>query len=259
MMSLTQCPSDDPHICPHCQQIVPKVEMTVLGKVKYIQPHCKCEVNKYESEMQEMEDRKREREIQSKFAISSLGDRFAKCTFEAFEIAEENKRSYDLCKTYAEEFEGGSEAPMLWGQYGNGKSHLAAATAHTLVKRGFIVVFQTVPELLERIRSTFNGRNKETEQDVMYALLNCNLLILDDIGSEKVTDWVQDVLFRIVDGRYRKERPIMYTTNLKPSELKDKVGPRIYDRMIETSILVQNTATSHRMKIAERRFKQEGA
>src|SRR5690606_2832322 len=136
---------------------------------------CKCEVERYESEMREMEDRKREREIQSKFSISSLGDRFAKCTFDAYEVTEENKRSYDVCRMFADAYEGGSEAPLVWGQYGNGKSHLAAATAHKLVERGFIVVFQTVPELLERIRSTFNGRNKETEQDVMYALLNCNL------------------------------------------------------------------------------------
>ncbi|MRB85087.1 hypothetical protein GH851_31765, partial [Bacillus thuringiensis] len=84
------------------------------------------------------------------------------------------------------------------------KTHLAAAIANELSKQGFIVVFQSVPELLQRIRSTFNSDNKENETQIMRALLECDLLILDDIGAEKTTEWVEEKLFNVIDGRYRK-------------------------------------------------------
>ena len=88
----------------------------------------------------------------------------------------------------------------------------------------------------------------------MNALIQCDLLILDDIGAEKVTDWVQDTLFRMVDGRYRREKPIFYTSNLKPKELVDKLGQRIYDRILETTYQIENKATSYRLEVAKQRY-----
>lgn len=259
MPSLTLSPYEE-HTCPHCEQIVPKMILNVLGREKVIQPHCKCEVENYEKEIQVMIDLKAKRDIESRFSISSLGERFSASTFDSFKPIEGTQTAYERCRDYAVTYNRQSEGLLVWGEYGNGKSHLVASVAHEIQLQGYTVVFQTLPELLERIRQTFNDRsNKETEKDIMYALLNCELLVLDDIGAEKVSDWVQDVLFRIVDGRYRKKKPILYTSNLKPSELKDRVGGRIYDRMIETSIMVQNTATSYRMKIAEERFRSMGA
>jgi DNA replication protein DnaC len=92
----------------------------------------------------------------------------------------------------------------------------------------------------------------------MRALLECDLLILDDIGAEKVTDWVEETIFNIIAGRYRKEFPIFYTSNLQPKELLDKLGKRSYDRMIETSVMVENKATSYRKFIAKERMKRFG-
>jgi len=257
MPSLTQCPSDDPHICPHCLEIVPKLTLNVLGKEKIIQPWCHCEVTERDREYNEPAELKSKREIENKFSITNMGERFAESTFEKFIAAPGTESAFDYALSYANTFPTyGGDALMIWGPYGNGKSHLAAAVAHKVKSQGHTVVFQTMPELLERIRETFNDRkNKETEKDIMYALQNCALLVLDDVGAEKLSDWVQDVLFRIVDGRYRQKRPIMYTTNLKPSDLKDRVGPRIYDRIVETSIMVENKGTSYRMKVAEKRFR----
>jgi DNA replication protein DnaC len=255
--SLTSCPSE-PHICPFCQKLVPPTVLSVLGIEKKVQPRCKCEVEEWEKGMHEPEVLKQKRDIEARFSISNLGERFSDSTFDKFKPIPGTEKALDLCKSYADSFPSyGPDALLIWGEYGNGKSHLAAAVAHTVQSKGHTVVFQTMPELLERIRETFNDRkNKETEKDIMYALQNCELMVLDDIGAEKVSDWVQDVLFRIVDGRYRQKKPILYTTNLKPGDLKDRVGPRIYDRMMETSILVQNTGTSYRMQIAEKRYRK---
>ena len=120
------------------------------------------------------------------------------------------------------------------------------------------MVFQSVPELLQRIRSTFNSDNKENETQIMRALLECDLLILDDIGAEKTTEWVEEKLFNVIDGRYRKELPTLYTSNLQPKELQTQVGKRSYDRMVETSLIVENRAKSYRREIAKQRLQSFG-
>ncbi|MGG0260698.1 ATP-binding protein, partial [Bacillus mycoides] len=116
----------------------------------------------------------------------------------------------------------------------------------------------SVPELLQRIRSTFNSENKENESQIMRALLECDLLVLDDIGAEKATEWVEEKIFNIIDGRYRKEMPTLYTSNLKPKEMLQQVGKRSYDRMVETSLTIENKATSYRREIAKQRLQRFG-
>ncbi|OPE79445.1 hypothetical protein BEU27_05120, partial [Bacillus anthracis] len=70
------------------------------------------------------------------------------------------------------------------------------------------------------------------------------------------TEWVEEKLFNIIDGRYRKELPTLYTSNLEPKELKNQVGKRSYDRMVETSLTVKNEAASYRREIAKQRLQR---
>ena len=255
--SLTPFPSDEVHICPFCEQIVPKMELNVLGVKKIVQPRCKCEVENWEKGITEAEERKKRNDIERKFAISSLGERFAESRFDTFQARPGSEKAFTYARQYAQSFPNyGGDALLIWGVPGNGKSHLCAAVCHEIKEKGYIPVFQSVPELLERIRQTFDGRNRETEREIMTALLECDLLVLDDIGAEKVTDWVQDVLFRMIDGRYRQKKPILYTSNLRPAELQERLGARIYDRVLETSIVIENKASSFRMEMAQERFKR---
>lgn len=251
--SLSDSQESAEHICPYCSQVVPPLEINILGIVRRVQPRCRCEVQAYEAGIQEAAERKRRNDIERKFAISSLGARFQECRFETFSPRFGSDRLAETLRRYAESFDGGPNSYVIWGVPGNGKTHLAAAVCHTIKERGFIPVFQSVPELLERIRNTFDGKHKETEREIMAALLECDLLVLDDIGAEKPTEWVQDVLFRIVDGRYRNKRPILYTSNFDIRGLAERLGPRIVDRMVETSTIIENKATSYRMESALRR------
>lgn len=254
-MNSTRFPSDQEHKCKYCGRIVPKLELDFWGVKKVVQPVCECESRAFDEEMKRFTEHERRREIERRFSISNVGKRFEESTFENFIQRPGSETAYKQAKKYAlgfEEYE--SLSLLIWGTYGNGKSRLAAAVATALKDKGKTVVFQSVPELLERIRQTFNKNNTETEQQIMNALLQCDLLILDDIGAEKVTDWVSDVLFRIIDGRYRKNLPVLYTSNLKPAELEEKLGRRIYDRILETTIPVQNKATSYREEQARARL-----
>lgn len=247
------------YTCEHCNKYIAAitVEVPQLRIKNKILPTCECVVEREEAKIREAQNFAKKREIEKLFSISNLGERFSKSTFESFLDRNGSETAYKVAVKYMKTFkEWNGESLMLWGDPGNGKTHLAAAIVNELSKKGYIVVFQSVPELLQRIRSTFNSENKENETQIMRALLECDLLILDDIGAEKTTEWVEEKLFNIIDGRYRKELPTLYTSNLEPKELKNQVGKRSYDRMVETSLTVKNEAASYRREIAKQRLQR---
>lgn len=247
------------YTCEHCNKYIAaiNVEVPQLRIKNKILPTCECVVEREEAKIREAQNFAKKREIEKLFSISNLGERFSKSTFESFLDRNGSETAYKVAVKYVKTFkEWNGESLMVWGEPGNGKTHLAAAIINELSKKGYIVVFQSVPELLQRIRSTFNSENKENEPQIMRALLECDLLILDDIGAEKTTEWVEEKLFNIIDGRYRKELPTLYTSNLEPKELKNQVGKRSYDRMVETSLTVKNEAASYRREIAKQRLQK---
>lgn len=247
------------YTCEHCNKYIAAitVEVPQLRIKNKILPTCECVVEREEAKIREAQNFAKKREIEKLFSISNLGERFSKSTFESFLDRNGSETAYKIAMKYVKTFkEWNGESLMIWGDPGNGKTHLAAAIVNELSKKGYIVVFQSVPELLQRIRSTFNSENKENETQIMRALLECDLLILDDIGAEKTTEWVEEKLFNIIDGRYRKELPTLYTSNLQPKELQNQVGKRSYDRMVETSLTVENKAESYRREIAKQRLQR---
>lgn len=247
------------YTCEHCNKYIAAitVEVPQLRIKNKILPTCECVVEREEAKIREAQNFAKKREIEKLFSISNLGERFSKSTFEAFLDRNGSETAYKIAMKYVKTFkEWNGESLMIWGEPGNGKTHLAAAIVNDLSEKGYIVVFQSVPELLQRIRSTFNSENKENETQIMRALLECDLLILDDIGAEKTTEWVEEKLFNIIDGRYRKELPTLYTSNLQPKELQNQVGKRSYDRMVETSLTVENKAESYRREIAKQRLQR---
>jgi DNA replication protein DnaC len=247
--------ASEEYICPHCKQSVPKKVIRVLDREFVVQPVCACEWKAIEAEQRRKEREEQMRKIDDMFGLPAIDQRFAGASFENYTIRPGSENAYRFARRYAESFNPENyESLMLWGDPGNGKTHLAAAVRNHLRGKGKIVVFMCVPELLAKIRSTFGGRSKESEAEIMRGLMSCELLILDDIGAEKLTDWVQDVMFRIIDGRYRTSKPTMYTSNLSPNDLRDRLGQRIYDRVIECSLAIENKATSYREEKAQARL-----
>lgn len=241
--------------CEHCGEIVPPLEIEVLGNIRWVQPICKCEADIQKAELEVYKNAQREREVRELFAISELGDRFEESNFDNFDSRPGAEKAEKIARYYADNFEVfGLESILLWGVPGNGKSHLAAAVHNHLRKKGKVVVFVSMPDLLKKIKNTFNKGNNESEEQILKALNICDLLIIDDIGAEKTSDWVQEIVFLIIDNRYRRNKPIMATSNLEPKELAGQLGKRSYDRILEVSQPIENQATSYRREVAKKRL-----
>lgn len=258
MNNLVTASGTDSHssrVCKICGRDVPAIEIEVLGRKRWVQPVCKCEADAQKAEIARITGATYESEMRSLFSISDIGRKYMFAKFEDFEVRAGAENAYKASKYYAENFdEFGAESLILWGDPGNGKTHLAAAVHNKLSQDGLTVVFVSMPDLLSKIKASFNRNNAETEEQIMKALIKCDLLIIDDLGAEKTSDWVQEKVFEIVDGRYRRQKPIMATSNLNLRDLADHIGKRACDRLTEMSQPIENKATSYRREIAKQRI-----
>lgn len=254
----TTCPSE-PHVCKICGEEVEPISVEFGGIKKLVQPVCPCEAEALNEEDKQRAKFQEQRKLREMFSISDLGEKFEQASFEKFNIVKGTENAFKLSKRFVKEVDTElwkGVALMLWGEAGNGKSLLAASVANELESKGKTVVFISMPNLLQKIRNTFNNNNRETENEIMKALHTCDLLIIDDIGAEKITDWVEDVIFRIVDGRYTRKKQIFITSNLSPEDLGKKIGFRSMDRLTEMCQSINNKGTSYRKIIAQERLKK---
>ena len=118
----------------------------------------------------------------------------------------------------------------VYGPPGNGKTHLAAATANTLVARGRAVLFATAPELLAMIRDGFNAGQAE---DLIGLCQRVPWLVVDDLGAERLTDWAAEVLFRVFNVRYTARAHTLVVSNVRPEEVPD---PRLRSRFLDVAV-----------------------
>lgn len=163
---------------------------------------------------------------------SNLGARFLNRTFGNFDVRQ-NPDAYRVCRAYAEReslFTDRYNGLMLLGSYGTGKTHLAAAIANDLIDRSISVLFGTYSEHLEHIREEFNQNGAGQYLSMMKTI---PVLVLDDLGKEKKTEWSQQILFDVINARYEHLLPVVITTNLSADELANHVGGAIWSRLYE--------------------------
>ena len=217
---------------------------------------CRCEREEEEREKRKEEAAKGMEKIQRLRNASLLDEKLRGATFDAFKLTKYNERNLKLCRRYAMKFDQMVEKDqglIFWGSVGTGKSFAAACIANYLLERKVPVVMTSFVKLLEVFQS---GRDEETS--ILNRLGYAKLVIFDDLGAERGTDYALEKVYNIVDSRYRKSLPMILTTNLTIEEMKSEVDMRyrrIYDRVFETCYPMQFTGPSWRMKEASRRYK----
>ena len=197
-----------------------------------------CECRRKEREKQEAEERQREHEA----AVERLKDNgFTDNSMKRWTFDNDNGRNPQMrfAHIYVEHWEEMREESrgyLLWGNVGTGKTYLAGCIANALMEREIPVRMTNFAANLNDLTGTLNGRNAYIER-----LCSFPLLILDDFGMERGTEYGLEQVYNVIDSRYRSRRPLIVTTNLTLSELQnpaDRAHQRIYDRVLAMCTLV---------------------
>lgn len=216
---------------------------------------CKCErevEERRKREKQNEEDMERIRKLKK---ASLMDEKLSGATFRNFKPTKYNARNLKLCQRYAEKFDlmlEKNQGLLFWGDVGTGKSFAAACIANYLLERKIPVIMTSFVKLLEVIQAS-----REEEPAILNRLGYAKLVIFDDLGAERGTDYALEKVYNIIDSRYRKSLPMILTTNLTIEEMKRDMDirySRIYDRIFEICYPMQFTGPSWRKTEASRRF-----
>ena len=247
--------SDDEYVgqngllhCKKCGEPLEAIyDIPIVGKRK-----CRfiCSCIKAKQEAQKALEK--EEEHQRKRMVCFHGSKMAKSRFETSEDSELIK----VGKNYAEhfrDFKKMSKGLLLYGTVGTGKSHVAACIANKLIDNGYSAYMTNFATIANELQGTFE------KQEYIDSLNRYDLLILDDLGIERKTEFMQEQVFNVIDSRYRSGLPFIITTNLTPEELKktnDIGNARIYDRILERCHPVKAAGVSHRRQKLKDEFGQ---
>ncbi len=168
--------------------------------------------------------------------------RYRHCELDNFETPYDSLRqAHRAAQKFVERFPVVDHGLLLYGAYGVGKTHLAVAVLKAVIRktaaRGY---FYETAELLKLIRETYSRDSNDTEMDVLRPVLDAELLVLDDLGSSRKSEWVEETLGVLVNARYSERRPTIFTSNLmdssditEPESFAAKVGGRVRSRLLE--------------------------
>jgi DNA replication protein DnaC len=251
------------YCCLTCQKEMTRIYFGLMKK--YVMPSaCKCDVIRMEKEEEERLRKLRRAQLEKTYKHSIMSEGLKTASFGNFI----SRRGTELCltesKKFSDEFEDRKEGLLMFGKPGNGKSHLLAAIHHDLDRRGYVSLFLDVSQLFNIAKDTFKFSSKVSLTDIITAAIDCDLLTLDEIGSGTLTETeFNDILFPIINGRQGKKTN--YTSNLDLKRLNQwfafgkkgeplDVDGRLIDRIIGSSVIIENHGTSKRQEDAMNRM-----
>lgn len=220
----------------HCRKCGGPRQTVILDPFKggTFKPRCVCPCQQEaERRRREAEERRQRMDRIKRRKAQGLQDRY----LYDYTFANDNGNNPAMAKAHAyvvhwQEVFKRNIGLLLFGDVGTGKSFLAGCIANALLDQGIPVLMTNFPTILSRLCGTFG----EDRTEFLASLGDYDLLIIDDLGVERNTEYALEQMFSIVDSRYRSGKPLIVTTNLKLDELKnppDLAHARIYDRILE--------------------------
>jgi DNA replication protein DnaC len=196
---------------------------------------------------------------QQRLASASIPRRYDHCTLASFR---EKSTVLKVARRRVQEFvdlwpnNPDGKGLLLMGPCGSGKTHLAVAALIEIVNAGKAgrMLFSNFQDLIQEIQASFDSDQVPSKSELLGPLLSADLLVLDELGSQKPTTFVQDILYYVINTRYNEQLTTIFTTNYqdrgaeaKEESLEQRIGTRLRSRLYEmTSIVDFSGATDHR-------------
>ena len=210
---------------------------------------CRCEQERLDREAAEQEARRHRQ------AVADLKRRgFTDPAMREWTFANDNGKCPQMkhARFYVEHWDTMQEENigyLLWGGVGTGKSYFAGCIANALMEQEVAVRMTNFALILNDLTASFEGRN-----EYIARLCRAPLLILDDFGMERGTEYGLEQVYNVIDSRYRSRRPLIVTTNLSLQDLQhpqDTAHARIYDRLLEMCAPIRFTGENFRRATAQ--------
>lgn len=233
-------------MCGECNTLK-QCRITLFEEEKIVGCICKCEADA----MKEEEEARKRADFQNRVKrLRKTG--FPESDMERYTFESDcggNTKVSEAAKKYVEnfkDFKSKGKGLLFHGTVGTGKTFYAACIANELINRGIPTLMTNFSRLSNTLQGMFEGRQKYID-----SLNEFDLIIIDDLGAERKSEYMQELVFSIIDNRYRAGLPFIITTNLTLAELKspnDVTNARIYDRVLERCFPIEVSGSSHRRK-----------
>lgn len=245
----------------YCGQCNTRKEREIIwfdGKPKKVPVMCKCRAEEERLKKEQMQKEEEMRSIQRAKVSSMMDDTFRTACFANYQIRNGNERHLKVAKKYCIEFSKmyeRNQGLLFWGTVGTGKSYTAACIANYLLEANTSVVMTSFVRILQEMQ----GFDREREETFNNKLNSVKLLIIDDLGAERSTDYALEKVYGIIDNRYRAKKPLILTTNLTLRQMQEATDiryARIYDRIFEMCYPMEFSGVSWRKREAAQRYEE---
>lgn len=233
----------------YCSKCNKKVQTRIKfnGSEKTVRCICKCEEERRQAEEAARSRAERMQRVEGLRKAGFCESDMENWTFENDDGT--NIKLKNALKAYVMNFDifkSKGKGLLLWGAVGTGKTFGSACIANALIEDCRPVLMTSFPRLVNTLQGMFEGR-----QQYIDSLNRFDLLIIDDLGAERKTEFMQEIVYSIIDSRYRAGLPMIITTNLTLEEIKNPVNvteARYFDRILERCHPIEVNGTSHRRK-----------
>ena len=233
--------------CEYCGRELTPIGLDYLyanifpDNIKYERCNCKKSQEYWKEKDKkdyEIAKRKHFREVINKiYKQNYIGMKFQNLNFENFNCNYENEMAIAIAKDYINKniTNADDNGLIIMGESGVGKTHLAASIANKLIENDKIVLMGRLTTLLDMIKETFKD-NTKSENELIELYSNVDMIIIDDLGTEKISNWALEKLYTIIENRNENRLPIIITTRFDKQGLIERFSKCQDEQLVDAII-----------------------